>query len=170
VFLAFPNNQVLLVSEREADDLIKLFWKQAENATAKVSLSHLSLLRSSMDDKVPGLLPNSMVLGRKWGSSRMLWRSASLKWESPSSLIVATMQLFAGETMYPTEICHEALKEILRGPEVSLGPAVADPAHIVDARGNSHLLQYSDLENACRQLAREEQKLILGEDDVIICE
>lgn len=159
VFLFFPNKQVLMLSEREADEIIPLLWKQAGKKTVKVSLCHLSLLRSSLDGKVPGLMSNSMVLGSKWSSSKMwLWGVVS---SSPSDNIVATMQLFAGETMYGTETRLEALKNILRGPGVSRRPSAPDPQLIVDARGNSPFFEYSHLEKACRDLAREEQQLLL---------
>jgi hypothetical protein len=59
----------------------------------------------------------------------------------------------------------EALKKILRGPEVVVGPVTADPEYIIDARGNSHLLSYSELDKACQELAREAQLLIRNEED-----
>jgi len=162
VILVFPSKQVLLVSDKEADELINLFWKQ----TAIVSLCHLSLLRSGLDGKIPGLLSTSMVLGRKWSSSRMwLRRSTPTQLGCPSDCVVATLQLFAGEAMYGTQTRHEALKNILRGFELSLGPAMVDPEYIVDARGNSHLLPYSDLEKACQELAREEPQVVQDEED-----
>lgn len=75
------------------------------------------------------------------------------------------MQLFAGETTYHTASRQKALKDILRGYEASLGPAVADPQCIVDSRANSHLFQYSDLETACRDLASEEQQVIREKEE-----
>lgn len=75
------------------------------------------------------------------------------------------MQLFAGEVDYRMNSRFEALKMILRGPEVLLGPVAADPEHIVDARGNSNLLSHSELEKACRELAREAQQLIRNEEN-----
>lgn len=159
VFLAFPSREVLLVSDREADELIDLLWKQGNNTGLNVSLCHFSPLRSSLDGRVNGLVPNSLVLGRKWSRKRRLSSSIS-KWEHPCDAIVATLQLFAGETSYSTISRQEALKDILRGHEASRGPVVADPAHLVDSRGNSHLLQYSDLERACRELAREKRQVI----------
>ena len=99
VFLTFPNKQVLLISEREADELIKLLWRHTGKRT--VSLSHLSLLRSALDYSIPGLLLNSMVLGQKWSSSQLWLRgSNSNQRKSHSDCIIATMQLFAGETSY----------------------------------------------------------------------
>lgn len=164
VFLLFPSKEVLLVSEREADELISLFWKHGDNTSPKVSLFHLSALRSALDGRVSGLGPNSFVLGRKLSGKRLL-NSLFTQWEPPSDNIIATMQLFAGETIYHTTPRQKALKDILRGNDASLGPAVADPQYIVDSRANSHLFQYSDLETACRDLAREEQQLIREQEE-----
>jgi hypothetical protein len=169
VFLAFPDNKILLISDREADELIKLFWAQsATQKDVKVALSHLSLLRSSLDEKIPNLSPNLMVLGHKWTGSRTKWRGQMedpREWWGHREDQTATMQLFAGEVDYRTNSRFEALKTILRGPEVLLGPVAADPEHIVDARGNSHLLSHSELEKACRELAREAQQLIRNEEN-----
>lgn len=166
VFVSFPNKQVLLLSDREADELIELLWKHPDNATAKISLCHLSVLRSALDNQIPGLTPNLMVLGRKWNSSWYKLRRTPIHLQCPSDCVVATLQLFAGETLYRTQSRYEAVKDILRGFGATLGPAVADPEHIVDARGNSHLFQYSGLEAACRELAREEQQVIRASEKV----
>lgn len=159
VFLVFPNKDVLLVSDREADELIAILWKQASNTTAEVTLCHLGFLRSALDDSKLGLTSSSMVLGHKWSSgSRMSFRSAGSQLQHPSDYIVATIQLFAGETMYRTDSRQGALKDILRGLEVSRGPPAADPEYIVTARGNSHSIAYSTLERVCRDLVREAEQ------------
>lgn len=159
-FLVFPSRQVLLVSDREADELIALLWKHAGNKATTVTLCHFSFLRSALDGQVPGLTKNAMTLGHKWSESRMRlrWNVHTRSQECPSDTIMAIIQLFAGETMYPTQSRKDALKDILRGPGATHGPPVADPEYLVDARGNSQSLAYSDLEAACRELAREEQE------------
>jgi hypothetical protein len=135
-FLAFPDNKVLLISDREADELIKLFRTQScAPKEVKVTFSHLSLLRSSLDEQIADLNPNLMVLGCKWTGSRVNWwgqrvdQIATLQHQRDDQ--IATMQLFAGEADYRTNSRFEALKKILRGPEVVLGPVAADPEHIV---------------------------------------
>lgn len=72
---------------------------------------------------------------------------------------VASLQLFAGQTCYPSEHRQVALKKILRGGGILVGPPAENPEHMLATRGRARLfVEYSDLEKICQELSREDQE------------
>ena len=74
--------------------------------------------------------------------------------------ILASLQLFAGETTYGTEERRDALKRLLFNKKrlrtgSNISSASGEPEHLVEMRGFLHLLPYSDLEKVCTEIATE---------------
>jgi Protein of unknown function (DUF3638)/Protein of unknown function (DUF3645) len=148
VGIHFPNGEVLLVSEQEADFLMETYWEKMHGKIKPLPwpgpvLFHLSFLRSSLDGDVTGLSSNMLTLPR-------------LESFRPEDKLIAELQLFAGETVYRTKSRRRALKLMVQGND-SLAAPTAEPEHIVGMRGFSHCLPYSDLEQVCKEVAREEE-------------
>jgi len=178
--------------EFEADNLLPLFWQRTADSEQShvTSISQLSLIRSALDgvfprritiadqpSRSPGFLSwlnagrahqsvaacDAMVLGQKLSAA---YGDPTKVSNEQLERIIASMQLFAGETVYRTPPRRAALKMILRGQENEDGGVLVEPDHLVEARGNNHLLPYSDLETACRELAREAERRRHSTSDV----
>jgi hypothetical protein len=163
--LVFPkSNQVLMLSEREADKVIELMHRvQIETPKSNSSdiwLFHLALLRTSMDGTLPGLGGETMALT----ANRPELRSS---FGLPDN-VVACLQLFAGETFYATTERKASLKamlspRLLRNRSASLCPSPSESTslpcdeaiHLVSMRGYSHRYPYSPLEEVCKEVSRE---------------
>jgi hypothetical protein len=156
--LFFPKSaEVLLLSERETDAVVELMYNAQAQSTASSSgawLFHLSLVRRAVDGTVPGLRPEMMVLS----AGRRRTGSFSL----PDD-ILACLQLFAGDTVYATSAQKAALKAMLvpatppgaQGAAGAAAPACDEPLRLVEMRGFSQCYPYSDLEQVCKEVARE---------------
>jgi hypothetical protein len=79
---------------------------------------------------------------------------------------LACLQLFAGETTYGTAARKVSLKAMLAAAppnasaassqdEAESTPACDEPIYLVDMRGNGHCYPYSDVEEVCKEVARE---------------
>ena len=166
VVILFPSGEVLLISEREADIMLEQYWEMQVQQKLKKGggaiLLHLSLARSALDGIIPHLSLESLTLSLG-GSS--IFQGDWLKDD-----ILAEIQLFAGETAFRTEARRGALKRLLGGFKQSRSLAIqetwasAEPEHIVTMRGYTHCLPYSDLEQACKEVAKKEQSTVDRDD------
>jgi hypothetical protein len=186
VGLFFPQkNEVLLISEREADVLIGNFWEnthsnvRAEHNGAGPILFHLSVIRNGQDKVVDGLATDMLTLNLSNHSDGIVPPARLTKYlmtrsKTDSSVpaetwledeLLAEIQLFAGETVFSTESRRSALKGMLRQGNHQFGPqqqrlsSSAEPVFIVEMRGLSHCLPYSHLEQICKDVAREEDAM-----------
>ena len=74
--------------------------------------------------------------------------------------MLASVQLFGGETMYRTKERKEALRKILLNKKrlisgINVSAASGEPEHLVAMRGLLHLFSHSDLEVVCVKVASE---------------
>ncbi len=167
VIIRFPSGEILLVSDREADELLKLFWdRRRTNAvppeassfmnsfwsrgerrvinSQQVDFLHFSVVRTASDGRIADLTRRSMALTSTGDVQDIM---------PISDDIIAEIQLFAGETTYGNETRKAALRAMLRGTEnVS---ACGEPEHVVEMRGLSETLPFSDLEKICSSIAKE---------------
>mmetsp|Transcript_37741 Transcript_37741/g.58711 ORF Transcript_37741/g.58711 Transcript_37741/m.58711 type:complete len:340 (-) Transcript_37741:34-1053(-) len=128
--LVFPNNDCLLLSDREADALLALFWlrRQASILVDSVRFLSFPLYRAYLDGDIPAplMLPNECSL---------------------SDDIVAVLQMFMGETAYPTKARQRALTDFLqldrRGQIAQTGRHAA--MQLVKERGTLSAYERSDL-------------------------
>ena len=150
--LCFPDGSILLLSEFEANNLLRLFWNSSHSGNGKYHLLHASLLRQSADESNNILfhctLPKPPLTRSVFNFGKALQASKIIKDGSMSSL-----QLFAGETTYATDERRNALKSILRLENVC---PMTQAKQFVEIRGKEKLFPYSDLETICEQLLCEE--------------
>jgi hypothetical protein len=143
--LFFPDGSFLLVSEFEANSLLKLFWDNYHQGIKGQHLFlHSSLLRQGLDGM------SEIPLQRTLLSEN--YRLAS---DVISDCSMATMQLFDGETTYTTKERKEALQSILRvsnAHESTKFCPRAETERVVQMRGLGKLYPYSDLEALCEKL------------------
>jgi len=141
----FPNRMWLLVSDYELNEILREFWQRDSRDEAKChQLLHINCVRCSLDEGTEMLLrcmPTYIA-----GSRRM---SA---YEIINNNTMASLQLFAGESMYATEERKKALKAVLRGKSgFDLCPKKA-ALELIDMRGMERLFPWSDLEALVEQL------------------
>ena len=150
----FPNRSWLLVSDYELNEILREFWQKGSRDEAKChQLLHTSCVRYSLDEGTEMLLQcnitNPIVGSRRLSAYELINDST-----------MASLQLFAGESMFATEGRKEALKAVLRGKSGSgLCPKKA-ALELTDMRGMERLFPYSDLEALVEQLLCEVLKKI----------
>ena len=160
----FSGGHLLLLSEREADSILVLFWEQmigtlgsrpskcVRNVATSLGttryqyplfLQH-AFARKSADDSLPAflMLPERVICG-KIGNE-----------------MLASVQLFGGETMYRTKARKKALRKILLNKKrlisgINVSAASGEPEHLVAMRGLLHLFPHSDLEVVFVKVASE---------------
>lgn len=130
VLIAFcsrsEGHTFLLLSEREADQILKLFWDRKESSGYP---RFLNLAYARLRETSPAGI-----------EERKLCRSSL---ELPMDVLV-TLQLFAGDTSYETERQKGSLAEILRQNNARTAALLVAPM-----RGLQFFLLRSDLEVAC---------------------
>lgn len=158
--IRFPGGEVLLISEREADHLLNLFWegvtqRQRRNKwnPTQPSFFHHSFARRASDRTSQSL---SLVLPPT--------RELNISDET-----MASVQLFAGETTYRTASRREALKAMLLARKCHINKVViaanAEPEHLVEMRGLHHQMSYSDLEKICITVSCEALREYSSDDE-----
>jgi hypothetical protein len=134
-FLYFSAEKTaLLLSEREADSVLKCLWV-AEQNVANVRLTHLACcmhIELGLPRSVNAPSPDPSPL-----------RCASFYEVRVDPRISAILHLFNGETMYDKET-KDALSDLLK-----FTPAKIAALRIPDLRGLHSMLSRSDLEEAC---------------------
>ena len=142
VCLIFTNGEVLLISEREADQLLRIFFELASSSLQgfisctrgqPVRMTHLVYIRqhhTTPSIPVKRLCPlNSAPVGIS------------------DEETLAAIQLFNGETTYATESRRRHLKNLV-------GNHGSEPGKIVHMRGYLHQMAFSDLEKTCERSLR----------------
>ena len=168
--LIFSDGSRLLLSEREADSIIPLFWRanKSDKVTAGVVYVHHTFVSLASEDNMnnggdhcflalpcnngsnPEVVKNNLNFLTSFVSS-----NACSTGDDDEAL--ASLQLFAGETMYNSDARKEALARMLLYLDDSNGTEIVasnEPEHLVVMRGNIARLAYSDLEFACKEIAR----------------
>jgi len=156
--ILFPGEgqcqQVLLVSEHEAEQILAMAWKSHGNqkslrnklttVTPSPILTSVSILyheaprESAVSTTVP---PLCTYLRTGCPPSRKQWQQFGL---SPS--ILTTILLFAGETNFRYDCCRSAF----RGSVLVSTAAKHSVREILEGKGQSHHYAASDLETACK--------------------
>jgi len=160
-FLFFPfSGEILLISEREADFIIEDMRKcmnnngaankVAEPVKAGAMLFHLYFIRAALDQKIPGMRTDLLVLGN--GNPEDTF---------PPDDLLANLQLFAGETVFATNSRKAALKAIIRGNGNDESEHKTRASHegslMAEMRGLIHHYAHSDLKQVCDDVTREEE-------------
>jgi hypothetical protein len=127
--LIFPDNSILLISDREADKILQIFWNKkvlTGQCLLPCSIVNFSYFKD-FGDNTPMQIPNEQ------------FRSTSLiKIEK----MITAVQLFDGQTMFSSR--KEILSDILSSPsqkKIAL--------ELVNMRGKSIWIHKSDLEDIC---------------------
>lgn len=126
---------LLLLSDREADSILALYWeRQLLNQSSRNSFVNVSFLKNSARTPNSGAFPLQLCLCDHTTNSHML------KYLSGSA--IASVQLFSGDTMFaPDE--EEALRTVLlttlKGKQVA--------SRFTEFRETQHHLARSVLEN-----------------------
>ena len=123
VLLIFPNNDMLLVSEREADRILSLTW-QKERSEMQVRFLHLSFLKYEEGAGNAGLFPTPC--------------STNASCVHTTNVLCA--QLFDGDTMF-----SPSRKELL-GKILPTQSAKKSAEDFVYLRGKSFWFHFSDLD------------------------
>lgn len=135
VGLVFPSGQVLLLSQRETDAFLPLFWATpSTGVTATTRLVHLS----SVSDR------------DRYHSLALPYNALSSTTPRLAEETIACMELFNGETSYPSTERRLALAAMLAIEEAS-----GAPRRLVELRGLDHMYEKSDLESVCDDVARQ---------------
>lgn len=150
--LFFPDKSHLLLSEFEANSLLKLFWDSKSIGRPHLFL-HSSLLRQSLDcmhaiSLQCTLQKRGIVLNNLFGGSLEAG-------DIISEVSMASLQLFAGESTYTTVERKEALKFVLRVCQTKGGLRFCprtETERIVQMRGHGKMYPCSDLEALCEKL------------------
>ena len=132
--LRFPNKSLLLLSEFEANHMLKIFWN---SNTGSHHLMHSCLLRHSFDRGGKVLLQCTR--------GRIMLKAK----DTISEKTMASLQYFSGETTYATKSRKDTLKALLRVRKSNRGSEfcpLVDSQHLVGMRGLENLYPYSDLE------------------------
>jgi hypothetical protein len=153
--LLFPSSdEVLLLSEREADALQDLLWKASFSSSSSSSsgvpvLLSLAYARLAAADAPPRvqqqlrlaspLIPTAAVGGGQLRSQSKRMRMSELQ---DGIVQLVSLLLFNGSASYGSEAQREQLRQVMRGKR---GAAEV----LLSLRGKSALLARSDLELAC---------------------
>ena len=151
----FPDESILLVSEYEANHLLKLFQNSGIACSGgPYHFLHASFLRRSLDQSNEILfhchLPTPTSVVNSLFGARLPIAKDLITEKSMTSL-----QLFAGDLTYATEERKDALKTLLRVLQKEEGRRfcpLTEARNLVDMRNNQKLFPYSDLEKVCEQL------------------
>lgn len=123
--LVFPNGNVLLLSEREADGVLRVLANGDGSIVPRPMLVHLSYTGSGADHEPVRFARNPLM------------RAAAISRTVGETTLVA-IWLFGGRTSIP--VCsREVVKRQVKG-------AVLAVRHLVAMQGQSHMLPRSDLE------------------------
>lgn len=135
--VVFPNAEVLLLSEWEADHVLPLMWASKHVLDHRPFLVNLAYLREAADEQRPSAEIRLRVPPRSTKLPSVVCQVAELT--------VAGLQLLAGETMFCTEKRRTSVKRLLE-PSVAAKWAAL---RLVELRGKRHMLSRSDLELIC---------------------
>ncbi len=147
--ICYGDGLVLLVSEREADELIDLCSRPNGNVT-DTQVVHLTFARLATDRQINGHSVqgvNGPLLVLK-GSGGPLEAGSLLL----NSSVLTEIQVFPGETTYGNR--KEELKALLRPQREGEPNASAEPEKFVELRGKHRTFKCSDLEKICKQVAQ----------------
>lgn len=138
-FVLFPNGDVLLVSDREAERLLNTILNQGKESSRKIVFCHCAFEWNNNS------LPSELL--------RLC--SASNKKRKLSDTDACSLKLFNGETSYSGSQ-RDVLKNMISDAnrmKVSGGPEM-----LVQLRGKSHDYDRSDLEDICMELLCESEE------------
>ena len=131
------TNEVLLVSEREANFLVEQVW-QKDMQGINISLMHHSFIRQAAETNFSS--PESFF---------------TFKANKVSVYLISAMQLFGGEAIYKSTRQKECVRKMLSYNDSLSGAKIDasnEPEILVTARGHSSLLFRSDLEKICKDI------------------
>ena len=132
--LVFPGcGQIVLLSEREADRLLPLFWVSCRSSKCRVAFANFSMLRDAPPDA-----PVPLVLARPASHSPTALLGAS------AHTTLATLQLFLGETRYQSEGRRAALRAFLHASCGERREELVD--ELIAMRNTMHTFARSQLE------------------------
>ncbi|KAL7465647.1 hypothetical protein ACHAXS_005974 [Conticribra weissflogii] len=147
--VTFPSGDTLLVSEYEANGLLKLIWNLTKAGFlrfGKYRFQNFSFLRHATRDNDSA----QIFLECKIPS-----RGYDLNNTAVDDLAMASLQFFSGDASYATAERKEALKSILRVAKQGENDDYCPQTHaeeMLEMRGNGNMFSYSDLEKLCVQL------------------
>ena len=152
--LFFPaTNAVLFLSERESDLILERMYNsfgaaKVARGNFRVVLFHLMFSRTAADGNVKKVQPGALTMGITDKNELAPWNQLL-----PDS-ILASMQLFSGETVFPREQRQLELKKIIC-PGTVEPLSVREGRAMADMRGFSRCYPYSDLEKVCKEVEKE---------------
>jgi hypothetical protein len=140
VFIAFSDGRILLLSEREAEKVLEVYW--------------------TVEGRCVNQYHHLATMGRVFGASTVPLSLPKGNHAICCASAVTSVQLFNGESCYNSEPQKKALKLILSGNDFQKlkrgETAIAASQHILYTRGQSHMYDYSVLEDCCRSIERDE--------------
>ena len=132
--LLFPaGRSALLLSEFEADQVLRLAWHHCKGYESAIFVNLRYLLRAADNDWT---MPVKLAVPRQPGPKPPL-----------EDISLAALQLLAGETMYETRDRRAAVAVLL--PSVEAKRAAYE---LVKLRGRGNMLMRSHLEEICVEL------------------
>ncbi|KAJ1618864.1 hypothetical protein T492DRAFT_916482 [Pavlovales sp. CCMP2436] len=138
--LIFPCGLLVLVSERECDRLLPYYWakKRLGRFTTGLALVNFAFIRAASEfaARRPPAQRHELLATLQLGYALLVLRTPLLR-------EVAGLQLFAGETRFPTEMHRAALRVMVGGSAAAANAASGIPS----ARGMLHLLDRSDMQD-----------------------
>lgn len=141
--LVFSSGEMLLMSEREADQVLELLWEKAHQQKGidgdVPTFLNLCFLREHYDAEAFGVYSGSAATLQVPGS-----RAIGEDYSNMDA-VLATVQLFNGETMFGTSKRREAVKDLLP-TTAGQQAAMMLPA----LRGRQHRILRSHLESFCK--------------------
>jgi hypothetical protein len=144
--LLFPQGQVLLVSEREADALLELLWQARPGGGAAAGAVPLlqSLSYAKLAFEGAGIVPVAPRLA--CSVSAHAWHvSPGRACAQASAPVLVTLQLFDGDTMYGTLLQRRELQRLMRR-------RLEAAQELTGMRGKQSLLPRSHLERVCEDV------------------
>lgn len=123
------DKTVVLLSEREANGLIPVFWRLGDQPS-NVNLINFSFLRDANESPISLILPRSAIL-----PSTLLGDT--------TEITLAALQLFMAETSYPLNERRNTLMNFLHHACTGSRKDLVDA--LVSSRGTSHTYARSDL-------------------------
>ncbi len=149
--VSFPSDDILLVSEFEANGLVKLFWDSTSNTGH--TIQNFGFLRRAMDNSCEVLLlcPTKKNVG---GVNVLFWQSKSAADVKilTDDVSMSSLQLFSGDSSYSTSTRKDALKSVLRVKKEGEDDDYCPKTHaeqLLEMRGKEKMFFYSDLEKIC---------------------
>lgn len=123
--LVFPNGNALLLSEREADGVLRVLANDNDSIVARPTLVHLSYAGSVADHEP-----------ERFGRNPLMRDGAISSTVEESSL--GAIWIFGGKTSIPA-YSRESVKRLVNGAALAV-------RHLVAMQGQAHRLPRSDLE------------------------